>query len=262
MSEFACRNVVDRGQPVLYAVHDQNGDWQMLCGGSEHDEDNAIVILHKEHLQQSDPTLAQVFDLPLGWEASRDSAAAAWVRAPFVEDEESEPSAAHDGGPEFGCTQCGRTHRGLLTDRAWKLPDDVWAIPEPERENAAHFTSDLCEMDGRFFIRCILYVPFTEREGAFGWGVWVEVARDDFERCVELYAVEASAEPPKPGTLANVIDGYPGSARERVMIQFGTPADRPHVRMLAGSGSLLAREQARGIDDRRYHEILVEIGAI
>lgn len=166
-----------------------------------------------------------------------------------------------DSAASFVCAQCGTTHEGYPTDRGWKLPDDVWEIPEPERSTRAHWDTDLCEMGGRFFIRCILCVPFTEREGDFGWGVWVEVERPDFLRYVQLYTEDARDEPPHRGTLANAIPCYDDAVREHVSIQFGNNNDRPDVFTDPASMSSLARDQRQGIDDARYHEILVAIGA-
>jgi hypothetical protein len=103
--------------------------------------------------------------------------------------------------PSFVCAQCGQSHEGLLTDQGWKLPDAVWAIPEPERATRAHYDTDLCQLDERFFIRCILRIPFSERERYFGWGVWVDVEREDFVRYVQLYNVDAHEELAKRGTL-------------------------------------------------------------
>src|SRR5215469_11890469 len=104
----------------------------------------------------------------------------------------------------FVCGTCGGTHDGFPTDRAWKLPDDVWAIPEPERSQVAKFDADLCQMGERHFIRCVLYVPFAQRDGDFGWGIWVEVGPDDFFRYIEVYAKDGRGEPSAKGKLANL----------------------------------------------------------
>jgi len=90
LAEFACRNVYERGAPVLYAAHDHNDDWQMLCGGDEHDDDEEIIVLHKEHLQERDSSLADVFDLSPGWEAERDGADAPWSRQSFEADRDDD----------------------------------------------------------------------------------------------------------------------------------------------------------------------------
>ena len=37
---------------------------------------------------------------------------------------------------EYVCSVCGKEHAGLPTDWAYKLPDDLWALPEPERQPA------------------------------------------------------------------------------------------------------------------------------
>jgi len=52
--------------------------------------------------------------------------------------------------PGFVCAQCGTAHEGYPTDRGYTLPDDVWAIPESERQTLAKFTTDLCKMGGRW----------------------------------------------------------------------------------------------------------------
>jgi hypothetical protein len=162
----------------------------------------------------------------------------------------------------FVCSQCGATHEGHVTDYGWALPDDVWAIDEAARAEHAFWDSDFCVMGDRHFIRCLLCVPFTERAGYLGWGVWVEVAVADFVRYGELYDVDARGEPPKRGVLANAILGYEDAARESVSIQFGDGSDRPELTTDTDSGSSLAVDQRRGYDDLKYHQILAAWGAI
>lgn len=83
MTDYACRNVWDNNEPVLFVRHDHNADWQMLCGGDEHGDASEIYVLHKEHLVERDPSLRDVIDLPTGWEAERDALYASWRRAQF-----------------------------------------------------------------------------------------------------------------------------------------------------------------------------------
>lgn len=75
----------------------------------------------------------------------------------------------------FTCSICGQKHDGLLTDWAYKLPDEVWKIPEAERPEKARFNNDLCQFNDRNFIRCVLDVPLIETSANFGWGAWAEV---------------------------------------------------------------------------------------
>src|SRR3546814_1534549 len=90
----------------------------------------------------------------------------------------------------FNCPTCGTTHEGLPTDHGWQLPDDVWAIPEPERSNKATFTSDLCQLGDRFFIRCLLELPFNEQSGYYGWGIRSEEHTSELQSLMRIsYAV-------------------------------------------------------------------------
>jgi hypothetical protein len=101
-----------------------------------------------------------------------------------------------------------------ITPRARTLTD---------RAEKARFNSDLCQMGERYFIRCVLGVPFTESEGEFGWGAWAEVDWSTFERYLELYDEDGSGEPPKDGILANDLPPYPSSIGSPVKIQFRDP---------------------------------------
>lgn len=161
----------------------------------------------------------------------------------------------------FICPTCGETHNGLPTDRGWQIPDDVWAIPASERPDRAKFNSDLCQFGNRFFIRCLLKLPFNEQPDYYGWGIWVEVAEPDFYRYVELYDKDGSTEPPVPGTIANAIPGYPSTLGLSVVVQFQGSTSRPSVTVLTNSHPIAA-EQSSGIDNRRYHEILVATGSL
>ena len=160
----------------------------------------------------------------------------------------------------FICSTCSETHEGLPTDHGWKLPDDVWVIPDGERSNKAKFNSDLCQLGNRFFIRCLLKLPFNEQPDYYGWGVWVEVAEPDFNRYVEIYEKDGSADPPVPGTIANAMPGYPPTLGLPAVVQFQSSSSRPTVAVSA-SDHPIAAEQSTGIDNRRYHEILVATGS-
>ncbi|WP_105005255.1 DUF2199 domain-containing protein [Rhizobium leguminosarum] len=156
----------------------------------------------------------------------------------------------------FICSICGIQHDGLITDRAYKLPDDVWSIPEAERSEKARFDSDLCQFGERFFMRCILLVPFTNHPGAFGWGVWAEVDWPTFKRYLELYKVDGSSEPAHGGLLANEIPGYPRTLGSEIEVNFGNASERPTIRLTPEDDSQLAEEQRRGMNHARHHEIL------
>jgi hypothetical protein len=156
----------------------------------------------------------------------------------------------------FRCEICGKDHAEPLTDKAFTLPDEVWAIPEEGRKAKAKYTQDLCQFGNRYFIRCLLPIPFTEREGAFGWGVWLEVDWPTFERYLKIYAQDATNEAPGSGVLANEIPIYENSIGLPAIMRFGTASQRPTVWFSEEERHACANEQRAGIDTRRYHEII------
>ena len=163
-------------------------------------------------------------------------------------------------GPSFVCGTCGKIHEGLVKDMGFALPEDVWSIPAPERKTRAVFDTDLCRFGERHFIRCLLRIPFVGRTDYFGWGVWVEVDRHDFDRYVEFYQKDGSAEPLVIGRLANRIPCYPDAAGEVVRIKFGVAGIRPDVLVDVGSETSLGLDHNRGINDARHHQILADLG--
>src|SRR5262245_49180040 len=162
----------------------------------------------------------------------------------------------------FVCSICGESHTGLPTDWAYKLPDVVWSIPKEERAARARWTSDLCQMGEQYFIRCLLPVRFTDRERYFGWGLWVRVEWPVFERYLQLYEQDATAEPEVKASLANDIPSCEKLSGTPVVVQFGTSTQRPTVRFPSGSTHSLAIEQKQGINALRYHQILEAVGAL
>jgi hypothetical protein len=77
---FVCGHVFDRTKRVLLAVHDDDGDWQFLCG-DDHDADDPPRVIGLNHVPESDPTVREVMDLPRGWVAERHAVGAAWNRS-------------------------------------------------------------------------------------------------------------------------------------------------------------------------------------
>ena len=81
---FATSRSVHNGEPILLVGHNQNGDWQFLCGDVTPTEECLIVCLACAYLK--DKSIGQLADLPLGWQASRETVDAPWERY-CVEDE-------------------------------------------------------------------------------------------------------------------------------------------------------------------------------
>jgi hypothetical protein len=75
---FTTRPVIHENRPILRVSHDEDGDWQFLCGSTNRSEDGLTVSL--AGILQRDPVLAELADLPEGWQAVRQGAGAPWVR--------------------------------------------------------------------------------------------------------------------------------------------------------------------------------------
>ncbi len=82
----------------------------------------------------------------------------------------------------FTCACCGETVSGL-PDLAFDAPLHYAQIPEAERAGRARLDTDFCVIDGeQRFIRAVCPVPIRGTEEHFGWGVWVSLGADSFER--------------------------------------------------------------------------------
>jgi hypothetical protein len=64
-------------------AHETDGDWQFMCGGTDHDEDDCYHV-HLHHILDADPALHDLADLQAGCEAERPSVGAMWLRTPSV----------------------------------------------------------------------------------------------------------------------------------------------------------------------------------
>ncbi len=72
-------SIVDGKSPILYVSHDEDdGGWQFHTGDTVDMSEAKLVSLYS--VVQRDPTLKELADLPLGWEASRSSVGQAWQK--------------------------------------------------------------------------------------------------------------------------------------------------------------------------------------
>ena len=137
------------------------------------------------------------------------------------------------------------------------LPDDVHAIPQPERAKSAKFDEDFCTFGKRNFVRCVLILPFTMSDGYFGYGAWAEVDDKTFMRSLNLAYWGGPVDPPGAGKIANRFASYPQAYGLGVVIIYGPKGRRPLL-AVDEDGSELASDQLTGIGAERYHRILVE----
>ena len=76
---FTVRDVMERTSPVLLVAHDEeDGAWQFLSGLPMTIDQARMVAFHE--VFAVDPSLSEIADLPIGWEATREAPGAPWNR--------------------------------------------------------------------------------------------------------------------------------------------------------------------------------------
>lgn len=76
---FTTTPVIEGQLPILHVSHDQDGDWQFLCGTTQRTEDAKLVCLSE--MIEMHPSLAELATLPAGWYAERSTIDDPWTRA-------------------------------------------------------------------------------------------------------------------------------------------------------------------------------------
>jgi hypothetical protein len=76
------------GSPILLVSHDEEGNWQFLCGTTNKPSDGALVCLG--NILVRDGTLTEVADLPEGWMAERTMIGEAWLRTRNLGDDDAQ----------------------------------------------------------------------------------------------------------------------------------------------------------------------------
>ena len=74
---FSCNHIIDQKKPILYVSHDEEGDWQFLCGIEEHAVENAKIISLKS-ATELDQTINDLFEMPRGVGAERNNINEKW----------------------------------------------------------------------------------------------------------------------------------------------------------------------------------------
>lgn len=154
------------------------------------------------------------------------------------------------------CATCGELHDLSNSDVGYQHPDAYRVLPVNERERRGRCGSDLCELDGRRFLRGVIALPIRAEGRDFGWGVWAEVSPEAFDRYRELWSdPDQHLEPAFAGRLANELPGYPSTTGLELRITLTSPAQRPAFEV-HDPDHALAREQREGIRLERVLELL------
>ncbi len=85
---IVCSHVVDGGLPVLQVMHEPDGEWQFLCGGTDHVSADQVRFACWTCMKEQDPSLASVNDLWLGYMVTRRTLADRWSVQPCDEVEQ------------------------------------------------------------------------------------------------------------------------------------------------------------------------------
>lgn len=156
----------------------------------------------------------------------------------------------------FECSCCGDWHDGL-PDLAFAAPAYYDMLSEEEKVTRAKKADDLCSIDDEdFFIRAVLLIPIEGTDRQFGWGVWVSLSRDNFQRYVELYdAPDPSGEGPYFGWLSNRLPWYPETLSLKTNVHLQPYPGRPQVE-LEPTDHPLSIHQRHGIDLATLQQIV------
>jgi len=76
---YCCQHVFERERQVLLVGH-QEGDWQFVCGSTDHDYDDDLYHVSVGVLLDFDSSLNEIADLPDNWEAERQQVGDPWMR--------------------------------------------------------------------------------------------------------------------------------------------------------------------------------------
>ncbi len=75
---FTTSRVLEDSHPILLVSHDAEGDWQFLCGTTNRPADGKIVCLST--IVDLHPSVVELADLPVGWQAVRSTSSDSWRR--------------------------------------------------------------------------------------------------------------------------------------------------------------------------------------
>jgi hypothetical protein len=164
----------------------------------------------------------------------------------------------------FVCSVCGEHHDELMLDIRMGLPEPVFALSDSERAERAEFGDDsgiYREAGGaeHYYVRGLLEIPIRSLERYFGYGAWIEVDGESYDRLGELWDDELGREePPFSGRLANELAPYDGTFGLPVMLQL-REVDLLPVVELVDTDHRLRAEQQNGITEERAQELAATV---
>ncbi|MEO8172184.1 MAG: hypothetical protein ABI581_03840 [Sediminibacterium sp.] len=80
---YTLKQVVNSHLPVVYVVHDKEGNWQFLSEGELSESD--LMIINLKQLLELDSSLEGILWMPEGMEATRNGLLGEWTTKVFLE---------------------------------------------------------------------------------------------------------------------------------------------------------------------------------
>ena len=152
------------------------------------------------------------------------------------------------------CACCGKDIGEFTLDKSFQMPDEIWALDDEEREREVKIDVDKCIFKGRCFLRGVAYFPINKTDDAFGWGIWVEVEKNNFIDYLKKYSNDNSNEPIFIGKISNEISKQEITLGTEVKVQLGNETQRPTFEVL-DENTQLYKDQKMGISLEKVHQI-------
>jgi hypothetical protein len=77
---FICVHVLENSKPVLLVSRADGGEWCFLCGDTNHNDVSSIRAVGIVHVFERDPTLLELQDLDVDWDAEREGVGKPWLK--------------------------------------------------------------------------------------------------------------------------------------------------------------------------------------
>lgn len=155
----------------------------------------------------------------------------------------------------FKCLACEEWHEGMPSFGA-TAPLYYYSMPETQREERCHLTSETCVVDDEiFFVRGCIETPVIGVAEPFVWGAWVSLSSKSFDEFVATFEYPNRSEfGPYFGWLSSEFLVYPSSQSLKTHLHIRELGLRPLIE-IEPTDHPLAIEQQAGITVERVAEI-------
>lgn len=74
---FTCTHVLYEKRPILHVTHDEDGDWQFLCGDKHYGDEGRVIALIEAY--ELDPSVGKLAKMDYGHSADRNDEDGDWL---------------------------------------------------------------------------------------------------------------------------------------------------------------------------------------